>query len=166
MNEMIRALAGETFARVMERQAFMFAGPAGSAVDPEGEWREASISFKGPFTGSVRLAAPRRMSLELAAKFLGKDVSDPAVEQGADDSFKELLNVLCGHLLTTLAGEEAVFDLSMPWVNTLPLAQAKALAASGETLVFLVDRHPVFLRVAVDGDWRPADRSGDKRGNG
>jgi chemotaxis protein CheY-P-specific phosphatase CheC len=156
MNQALRALSGETFAKVMEKQAFMFAEMPKGGADPEGDWRAAAISFKGPFSGTVSLLAPLDMVLELAANFLGQDASEPEVVSGADDSFKELLNVLCGHLLTGMAGEDPIFDLSMPKVAAIPAGEARAFSRSPESLVFAVDGHPVFLQVKVEGDWNPA----------
>jgi CheY-specific phosphatase CheX len=142
----------------MEKQAFMFAEEGGwEERAAEGDWTDGSISFKGPFSGSVALAAPRAMALELAGNFLGRDSSDPEVAAGADDSFKELLNVICGHMLTALAGEDPIFDLSMPAVNALTAARAAEIARHPDALTFTVDGHQVFLRVALEGDWRPID---------
>jgi CheY-specific phosphatase CheX len=104
------------------------------------------------------------MALELAANFLGTEASDPVAAAGADDSFKELLNVVCGHLLTAMAGEDPVFDLTMPTVIPLPAGEAGVLQASAEWIPFQVEGHPVRLHVRVEGDWRPMGRQTGKGG--
>jgi CheY-like chemotaxis protein len=44
---------------------------------------------------------------------------DDLVRERALDSLKEMLNVTCGQLLTSFAGEGPVFDLSIPTVAEL-----------------------------------------------
>ncbi|HKP94958.1 MAG TPA: chemotaxis protein CheX [Fibrobacteria bacterium] len=141
--EMVR----EVFARVLEKQVFLFAEDLDTAELPEsGEWVEARMYFHGPFGGSLSLALPKEAQLEIAANFLGKDADDPDVAKCAEDSLKEILNVACGHMLTALAGEEPVFDLSIPKVHALSLGDRNALAALPGTLGFDVEGRPALLR--------------------
>lgn len=71
----------------------------------------ARIEFTGPFEGALFLSASTEMLPAIAANMLGLE-GDPAPspdQQG--DAFKELLNVICGNLLPTIAGPEAVFGV-------------------------------------------------------
>lgn len=157
MNEELRAIAGETFAKVLEKQAFIFVEEGESSADAgrgADAWNRASIAFTGPFAGRVAIVAPRAMALELAANYLGLDSADPSVEAGADDSFRELLNVVCGHLLTGLVGEEPIFDLEMPAIAPVSVEEAARLPGSQDWIAFQAESHPVYLRVELDGDWR------------
>lgn len=137
----------EVFTRVMEKQVFLFAEDQDVEGMPDaGDWVEARMAFRGPMGGSLSLAMPKEAELELAANFLGKDADDPEVAACAEDSLKEILNVVCGHLLTAFAGEEPVFDLSIPKVHPLSQGDRNALAALPDALGFDVEGRPALLR--------------------
>jgi hypothetical protein len=74
---------------------------------------------------------------------------DPLVAAGATDSLKELLNVTCGHILTSLAGDRPVFDLSIPQVSALNEQGLQSLAACPETVGFRVEESPVLVRLEM-----------------
>lgn len=143
-SEMVR----EVFAQVLEKQVFMFVEELAPEAFPpdESEWVEARMAFTGPFNGRLSLALPKGAEMEMAANFLGKDVDDPEVAGCAEDALKEILNVVCGHLLTTLAGEEPVFDLSIPKVFPLSQQECEAIAANPEVHGFDMEGRPVLLR--------------------
>ncbi|MDQ3000942.1 MAG: chemotaxis protein CheX [Fibrobacterota bacterium] len=143
-------LVREVFSRVLEKQVFLFAEamPIGE-MDGSADWVEARMSFHGPFGGSLSLALPKDAEIEIAANFLGKDADDPDVAKYAEDSFKEILNVVCGHMLTALAGEEPVFDLSIPKVHPVSGADWTALADMPGALGFDVEGHAALLRFQV-----------------
>lgn len=149
------------FARVLEKQAFLFADEMSLTDLPPGDddWVEARIDFHGPFGGCLSLAMPREAELEIAANFLGKDVDDPVVAQCAEDSLKEILNVVCGHLLTALAGVDPVFDLTIPNVLPISAEDLARLVAHPESLGFDVEGNPAVLRFMVsDAGSSPAGR--------
>ena len=72
------------------------------------------MEFTGDlYSGSLMMILPNNISNELAANILGiDDFSDEASELG-QDSLKEVLNVICGRVLTEISGEEPLFDLSI-----------------------------------------------------
>ena len=144
-------LVREVFSRVLEKQVFMFAEEASldDLASGEGDWVEARISFHGPMEGSLSLALPKLAELEIAANFLGKDADDPDVALCAEDSLKEILNVVCGHMLTALAGEDPVFDLSIPKVLPIAGDELARLAALPESLGFDVEGNPAVLRFRI-----------------
>lgn len=146
-------LVREVFAKVLEKQVFLFAEemPIGE-MSGEGDWVEARMSFHGPFGGSLSLAMPKAAELEIAANFLGKDADDPEVAKCAEDSLKEILNVVCGHMLTALAGEAPEFDLSIPKVHPVSEADWDGLAAMPDSLGFDVEGHSALLRFQAN-DW-------------
>lgn len=147
-------LLREVFSKVLEKQVFLFAEDM-DVVDmsESGDWVEARMSFHGPFGGSLSLALPRAAELEIAANFLGKDADDPDVANCAEDSLKEILNVVCGHMLTALAGEDPVFDLSIPKVYPVSESDWSAIAAKPGSLGFDVEGHSALLHFhVVDGE--------------
>ena len=79
-------------------------------LDPN-EAITARIDFNGPCQGSLFLGVSEEMLPELATNMLGMMEETPSSEEQLD-AFKELLNVICGNILPTLAGTEAVFNVS------------------------------------------------------
>lgn len=144
-------LLREVFAQVLEKQIFMFADemPLEDLPLGAGDWVEAHISFHGPFDGSISLALPKAAELEIAANFMGMEPDDPAVARCSEDSLKEILNVVCGHMLTALAGEEPVFDLSIPKMLPLSAEERGKLAGFPESLGFDVEGRPAVLRLRL-----------------
>lgn len=137
----------DVFSKVLEKQVFLFAEEMPiEKMTGSGDWVQARMSFHGPFGGSLSLAIPKEAELEIAANFLGKDADDPDVAKCAEDSLKEILNVVCGHMLTALAGEEPIFDLSIPKVHPVSKADWGAIAALPGSLGFDVEGHSALLR--------------------
>jgi chemotaxis protein CheY-P-specific phosphatase CheC len=110
------------------------------------------MEFAGPFTGALILMAPRAFCDQTAANVLGLEADEPEAQRGAEDALKELLNIACGNLLTTLAGEEPVFDLSIPKVEAISGDEWKAVATSPATAGFVVDDWVVYLRLTLSHD--------------
>jgi len=147
-----KELLSEVFCEVAENLAFMFGELAEEdempPAPPEGVC--ASMGFTGAFPGSLAMAVPVEMCREIAANVLGVDLDDPDIEVKPIDALKELLNVTCGHVLTALAGEEPVFDLTVPEVTEIDAAGWKKLVDAPGTVVFLVDESPLLLQLSVD----------------
>ncbi|MEN6624722.1 MAG: chemotaxis protein CheX [Candidatus Sumerlaeia bacterium] len=152
MNTHDEALSA-TFCRVIEQLAFMFAEPAEKEAipTPDGECVSVAMRFEGALAGGLRLAVPAAMCGELAGNMLGMDPDDEQAIAKGLDALKELLNVICGNILTDIAGEEAVFSLSIPTSQALTAAEWAAFQAEPATLGFQVDEHPALLQLAVKG---------------
>lgn len=99
--------------------AFMFPDQNEPIGATGGEWIETSIGYEGPVGGQLRFRCTRTFSVILASNLLGLDRNDGDVERKAEDAVKELMNVVCGHVVTTLHGTDAVFNLSIPEVTPL-----------------------------------------------
>lgn len=147
MHESHRAIIAKTFAEVLERQVFMFADPAGPEefLERGGRYLLARMSFAGPMDGVLTLAATDALLPELTSNFLGLPPGDEVMEEGSRDALMELLNMTCGRMLTAIAGEHPVFDLSVPAASFVPAEDAAALAGNPDALAFLVEGEPVLL---------------------
>jgi len=150
-NEDHGATLQRVFAEVLEQLAFMFADPAEDEFQPAADGLvRASMSFRGPFGGGLTLTVPREMAPLLAANVLGLEPDDELVLQAPYDALKELLNVTCGNLLTAIAGDEPVFDLTVPEISELPPGTPWEDSNSPNTTACLVDDHPAVLRLLLD----------------
>lgn len=151
MNGNPKEVLVKEFSDVLEHMAFLFAEPV--AVDeapPPSEGLLVSIGFSGPFQGRLRLAMPSPMSVDLAANFLGIEADEAADPNIVHDAIKELLNVTCGHVLTSLAGTEPVFSLAPPHVENLTPDAWETLSAGEHVAAFVVENSTALLRLDID----------------
>lgn len=102
---------------VLERLAFIFSFPAMERDEISLESAAASsVSFSGPFAGSIVLAVTDRALPEIAENMLGLPEGEGLSVEQQHDALKELVNVICGNLLPEIAGKQAVFDFDMPCI--------------------------------------------------
>jgi hypothetical protein len=145
-----KQLLAETAVAALETMAFFCCDPA----QPDSPWPEDALqvrmSFKGHVSGTVTLLAGRFFGQRLASNALGVGVEDEEAVSRAEDSLKELMNVVVGMMMPRLARSEAdVFDLSLPtaepfdaawgWNEVAARPDACAIDAEGDTLVFCVN---------------------------
>ena len=88
----------------------------------------ASISFKGPVNGRLILAVSPEILLPLATSMLGLDFGDEVSEDGKNDALLEVLNMMCGNVLTGIHGSKPVFDLCPP--ELIPCEEAQTVLAT------------------------------------
>jgi len=140
------------FAEVLEQLAFMFADPPESE-DPalQEDIVVATMSFHNAAEGLIQLVVPRSMGPILAANVLGLDPDDEMVTRAPYDALKELLNVTCGNVLTAIAGDEPVFDLTVPEIAEQPRESWEGLRSRENTVFCLVDDYPVLLHLESSG---------------
>ena len=101
---------------VFETAAFMSIFPAtggAEGCDLTAPDVAARMGFRGPSTGTLTLRVASTLLPMLAENMLGESEGDDALEKG-QDALRELLNMICGNVLTAWQGEELVFDLSPP----------------------------------------------------
>ncbi len=139
-------------AHVLEDAAFVFAMPREEEPPAFAEWHAtgARLTFEGPLDGYCELWAPDAMIESLAANMLGEDKdADGATDIGLG-ALKETLSILCGKLLTELAGEDPVFDLGTP----TPLANLEPFPenAAGAEVWIDADEQPVLMRMCIRND--------------
>jgi len=144
----LKATLSGVLENVLEQFAFMFCEPVefDQVPVPDEPLLQASMTYSGPSTGSLAIAVPQALAAEVAANALGIDDEE---ESGAasHDALRELLNVICGQMLTAIAGEEPVFDLSIPEVTPCDGEAWQAMAADDKTAHFSVEDYPFLLRV-------------------
>jgi len=130
--------------RVAERSLYAFAEPVPPALMPrtiDGGWYDATVSFRGPFSGELALAVPVMLARQIAAAFLGdSDVDD---ETAIRDMVGEFANMACGTWLTAV-NDAGCFDLAHPEV--LPAADLDP-----RELAFVINELPVMLSARIEG---------------
>lgn len=72
------------------------------------------VGFEGPMVGRLVVGCQRELLAPLAANMLGE--TDGVSDSQEFDAFAELTNVICGNFLPTLAGPEAVFRITAPYL--------------------------------------------------
>ncbi len=143
-----KEVLGKVFCDILEQLAFMFSEAAEKEDLPDkvdAQYLKASMAFKGPFQGTISLTMAKDMCAEMSANVLGVEPDDDVAIKGAQDALKELLNVTCGHVLTTIAGEEPIFDLTVPTVSDFEQPKWRSLINEPGTVIELVDDIPVML---------------------
>lgn len=152
MTEDRKNILTRVFTDILEQMAFMF----GDKASPD-DFREtaepmlqAQMTYRGNLCGSLSLAVPEAMCPELAANLLGTEPEEAGERHIYIDALKELLNVTCGNVLTAMAGEEPVFDLTVPEVTELSDAMRDTMLNDETTVYLLVDEYPAALRLTVE----------------
>jgi len=81
------------------------------------------IEFTGPVNGSLGIQCSENLAQKLAANLLGVEQETMETQANAWDALAELLNVVCGNLVTSLYDSERPFNLSSPQINVIVPAQ-------------------------------------------
>ena len=152
MSDDQKDVLARVFTDILEQMAFMFGDGATAENFRElsDEILMAQMQFHGAMRGSLQLAVPVGMCPELAANFLGtepEEAEDPRIYK---DALKELLNVTCGNVLTAVAGEDPVFDLTVPEVTELASGDRESLTEDDATAFMLIDEYPVAIRLTIE----------------
>jgi chemotaxis protein CheX len=106
----------ETAASTFENLGFMFAdtvledGQVAAPMEVTG-----LVEFAGPRYGRLAVQMSRASADAVAANMLGQD--QPPPEADMLDGLGEVVNVICGTLLPSVFGVEAVFNLTAPVVG-------------------------------------------------
>jgi len=104
---------------VIENLAMMVVEPlpADQAFEPQ---LQGWIEFTGPVNGKFAIRCGEPLALSLAANLLGTENLDIQTQANAGDALAELLNIICGNLVTALFDSEKPFTLSVPQINIIP----------------------------------------------
>jgi CheY-specific phosphatase CheX len=144
--ERLARIAAET----LEKLAFVFSEPQkgmGSVLAADSA--SAQIQFSGSCSGTLVLTMSNPALSGLAANMLGlDDDADPTLDLKRD-TLKEILNVICGKLLTELGGRTAVFQLQPPEL-LLDAATACMARPPTATTDLVFDEGGAQLRLFLD----------------
>lgn len=140
------------FSQVLEQFAFMFSDAAArDDIVPAGDaFLQAKMTFTGAISGSLSLTVPATLGPQIAANVLGADREDQVAPSDGEDAIKELLNMTCGQLLTAIAGEKPVFELTVPAISRLGSNDWQNLLNSDNSLLFIVEDSPVLVSLIVE----------------
>ncbi len=137
------------FSHVSENLVFMFVEEWNEEERPltEKTFALAQVRFTGPFSGSLSLVVPESLCGPLKANMLGAELAGGIAGKHPHDALGELLNVTCGHLLTALAGEDPVFDLTPPETLAVDRTRWNAIKGLPNTAALLLEDTPVLLHL-------------------
>lgn len=147
-NEMLIKVCCDVF----ENLSFMFGEiiDLSEAESDSDAFISATMSFKGDKTGFLELVVPSETADTLAYNILGIDESEDLPPGSAIDALRELLNTICGQLLTTLFGDQPIFDLTVPETKTLTLEQWDELVENDQYLAISVEDEPILTKINIE----------------
>jgi chemotaxis protein CheY-P-specific phosphatase CheC len=135
----------EIFSDILANLAFMFTDDDLPEVEVDEVWFETTIRYEGPTQGRLRLYCAQSFMTTLAGNLLGVDPDDSEADIKSVDAVKELMNILCGQLVTQFYGADAVFNLSIPECNQLDTAPDIAQIDTDEAFTLAVNGSRVRL---------------------
>lgn len=126
-------IALNVLAQVAEQMGFLT--PTGPGGMPPAGATAVRISFTGPASGAVAVAADRELTQALARNLLVLDPDAVVADGDAADAHAEFANVLAGNLLPALLGE-GEYRLGAPEACVWPAAAtAEAAVECAEGVV-------------------------------
>ncbi|MCK5687536.1 chemotaxis protein CheX [bacterium] len=133
---------------VLEEFAFMFGDP----VSEEGQdllnkkCYYGQINFTGLVCGKIEIVLEEVLTVKLAANALGLQDDDPLALDEQQDVVRELLNIICGRIITGCFGEEMVFDLDVPNVSILKQNDLEQLNTGSGNQFIDVENHMLLIK--------------------
>ena len=129
MNDCLEQAVMDAAAHVFETAAFITIGPVlPGECDLAPPDVAARMAFRGPSTGTLTLRVASSVLPVIAGNMLGE--SDPAeAREKGQDALRELLNMICGNVLTAWQGEAPVFNLSPPEIVAAATVSYTTLAS-------------------------------------
>jgi len=142
------------FLDISERLAFMFGDPVAKDRLRTGgaRWVQAGVTFSGATAGCLTLGAPKDLCHEIAANILGLEPEELDDGLMAEDALRELLNVVTGHVVPGLQGEDEAFELSVPTFREMEDGDHDALLQDPNTIGYELDGSPVLLTLSLEAD--------------
>jgi len=117
MNEKIDNKILKVTAETLEKLVFMFASPYDPEKSTEGDPDTGvSVSFTGPFSGTLGMKVSGEVLSEIAVNMLGVDDEDEITPEDQSDALKETINIICGNILPVIGGKQAVFNIGAPMI--------------------------------------------------
>lgn len=152
MQNNTQELVSSTFLTVVEQLTFMFGEPTDKAeLDLDGcALTQASMSFEGDLVGSLAVAVPNEIMADIAANILGLEPEEIEPTTMMPDALAEMLNVVCGHVIMALAGNDANFKLHAPHLEEIDAGRLPELIANEAYIGFQLDDSPVLLGLNLE----------------
>ena len=127
-------ILSEVAVETLEQLAFIFS--FADEPDENAIWETDAIGchvrFSGSQQGELLMTINRTVLPEMAANMLGLDDDEEALPQQQHDALKEALNIICGNLLPTIGGVEAVYDISAPTIHSMREMRCKVAALKAD----------------------------------
>jgi CheY-specific phosphatase CheX len=107
------------------------------------------IEFTGPVHGSLTIECSEILSQKLAANLLGTEQDNMETQANSWDALAELINVVCGNLVTSIYDSDRPFNLSSPQINVIAPEQTDdkkeetCTEDDSQTAFLLLDGEPV-----------------------
>ena len=115
MNSALEEKLAQTAAKTLEELTFCFATPERwEPPDFTGDEYVLGAQFAGYCGGYLVFICPAGSGREMTTNMLGLDEDDAVTGEQVQDALKEVINIICGNILPTLAGVEAVFNIAQP----------------------------------------------------
>ena len=151
MTERTQEAVATTFVDVVEKLTFMFGEHVDMAdIAPGTEpWTEARMGFRGDLTGSLAVIVPQELQPEIAANILGLDSDLMQQPEVLDDALREMLNVVCGHVIRAIAGPSCSFDLVTPENRELSGEELEVAMNDPDTTAYLLDDEPLLMNLKL-----------------
>lgn len=133
------------FSEVLADLAFMFTDNEDVEPSPDDVWLEATISYDGSVSGTLRFHCTGTFSVLLAANLLGTSPDDENAESNANDAVKEFMNIVCGQFITATHGTQDIFNVTIPQIIEIEGPPDLFADDVSESSTFSVDGHHVQL---------------------
>jgi len=137
----------ETYIETLENLAFVFSDKIDEDEAREmltkDEYYLTSMEFTGGLEGNLKLATEKELGAIVAENMLGS-----MQDENGDlfiDSLKEITNVICGKLVTEIAGTEPIVDLSIPEVAPYSKEECQKLVKNKNSIIFNSEEFLVVL---------------------
>jgi len=137
----------ETYVETLENLAFVFSDKIDRKEAQEMLGHDqlylTSMEFTGGLEGALKLATEKGLGDVVAENMLGS-----MEDENGDlyiDSLKEITNVICGKLVTEIAGTEPIVDLSIPEVVPVSKKECQKLINDNNSIIFNSEEFLVVL---------------------
>jgi chemotaxis protein CheX len=115
MTQQLKSILSGVVNETLERLAFMFAFPDDDrSQDGPEPAVTGRVEFSGLFCGSLVVRFSTSVIPELTANMLGLADDAEISGEAQRDAFKELINVICGNVLPSIAGDQVEFNIGAP----------------------------------------------------
>ena len=142
-----------TTATILENWGMFLVDRAPSSIeifDVSQPFYIAKLQFKGCVSGNYQVLTQKKFADALVNNLLG-ELDQDEHDKAMQDALGELVNVLSGNLLTEQFGNQEVFDLTPPTVETVTEIEAKKYFSS-QTFCYRADEEPIAVGCSLTTD--------------